>query len=462
VRLLRLLSGVSVALAIAGCSAPPPSSANAGGASLGAAVLDDGPTTLTAVPFERSEVERILALSPLPPPPADPTNRHADDPRAAHLGQFLFFDTRFSAGGVVSCANCHDPNTGWSDGLQLGIGIDELDRHSQTLWNAAYNRWFFWDGRADSMWSQALGPLEDPREHGGNRTGFAHTIAADPELRSAYESIFGALPALEEGERFPAAARPVADDPEHPENVAWESMGEADREAVDVVFANMGKALAAFQRKIVSRHSRFDEFVEGLRESNPTKLRSLTASAQNGLKLFLGKANCHLCHQGPNFTDREFHNTRIAPLRGGDAYDAGRYEGIALVQSSPFNGTSVHSDAPTGDSETKIDYLIQTGHNWGEFKTPSLRNVAVTAPYMHQGQLAGLRDVVRHYSTFEGATPIHQHAETILVPLNLSEGEIDDLVAFLQSLTDESASPALSSAPASPALPTDEVSRFRN
>jgi cytochrome c peroxidase len=392
------------------------------------------------------ERARVLELSPLPPPPRDPTNAHEDDPRAARLGQALFFDRRLSKTGTISCAHCHDPARGWSDGRARAIGLDQVQRHTPTLWNVAQNRWFFWDGRKDSLWSQALAPLEDPAEHAGSRLQYAHLVAADGRYRAAYERVFGALPELSDPERFPPLGRPVPGVPEHPHARAWNGMNAADRDAVDRIFVNLGKALAAYQRRIVSRRAPFDVFVEGLREGDARKRAALSPAAVRGLQLFLGKARCHTCHDGPYFSDLEFHDDRVPPLDPTQEPDSGRHAGIALVLDDPFNGLGRHSDDP-GAGRTKLAYLARTNHNRRELKTPTLRNVAVTAPYMHQGQLATLAEVVRFYSTLEGALAPHPE-ERLVEPLGLSPEEQADLVAFLESLTDTSLPAELTGPPA--------------
>jgi cytochrome c peroxidase len=382
----------------------------------------------------REERERVLALSPLPPPPRDPTNAHEEDPRAARLGQALFFDRRFSKNGTISCAHCHDPARGWSDGRQRAQGLGDVRRHTPALWNVAQNRWSFWDGRKDSLWSQALAPLEDPAEHGGSRLQYAHLVAADERYRRAYERVFGPLPDLSDPERFPPRGRPVPGVPEHPYARAWNGMSAADRDAVDRVFADLGKALAAYERRIVSRRAPFDVFVEGLRAGDAAKRAVLAPAAVRGLQLFLGKARCHTCHDGPHFSDLEFHDDRVPPLTSADEPDPGRYEGIALVLEDPFNGLGRFSDDVEA-GRTRLAYLARTSHNLRELKTPTLRNVAVTAPYMHQGQFATLAEVVRFYSTLEGALAPHPE-EKLIEPLGLSPEEQSDLVAFLESLTD--------------------------
>ena len=165
-----------------------------------------------ALEFSEAERKKILQHSPLPAPKADRSNAVAEDPAAAHFGQFLFYDTRLSADGEVSCATCHDPEQGWGDGRAQVEIAGLFPRQAPTLWNTAYNRWFFWDGRADSQWAQALGPLENPLEHATSRLEVAHLIYDDPALRSAYEGVFGAMPNVSDLSRFPASGRPVPDD----------------------------------------------------------------------------------------------------------------------------------------------------------------------------------------------------------------------------------------------------------
>ena len=421
-----------------------------------------------ARPFDESERAAILALSPLPPPPQDPTNAVHDDPAAARLGQALFFDPRFSKDGRTSCATCHDPGQSWTDGRELAQGATELRRNTPALWNLAWQRWFFWDGRADTLWNQALDPLEHPLEHAGSRLQYARIVHGDADLCAAYEAIFGPLEAFGDPERFPSHARPVPESHEHPLGAlppeeprhthlggsgflhphqrAWDRMSAADQEAATRVFVNLGKCLAAFQRKIVSSRSPFDRFVEGLREDDAKERAALSDAARRGLRLFLGKARCHLCHSGPEFTDKEFHDTGVPPSPRVAAADAGRREGLLIVASNPFNGASRWSDDP-GAGERKIAFLPSHGHTAAEFKTPTLRNVARTPPYMHQGQLATLEDVVRFYVTREGAVPAS--GERILEPLDLDDDDQRDLVAFLESLTDESLDPELTRPPES-------------
>ena len=241
--------------------------------------------------------------------------------------------------------------------------------------------------------------------------------------------------------------------PDTDDHKNWLSMTWADQRAIDTVFANVGKAIAAYERKLVSRNSDFDVFVDGLVTGELEKLEAITPAAQRGLKLFVGRANCRLCHSGPNLSDGTFHNTRIPPFAGGSPRDTGRYSAIDQIVRDQFNAAGAFTDEPTRQRGARLRRIHKSPHLWGEFKTPSLRNVALTAPYMHQGQLADLAAVLKFYSTLENALPLNREQEEVLAPLNLSESELADLQAFLESLTDSDVDPSLLVAPSSPILP---------
>jgi len=403
-----------------------------------------------AIAFTSQQRDRLLRLSPLPPVPRDPTNRVGDDPSARHLGRYLFFDTRFSRNNAVSCATCHDPNTGFNDASPRGRGVGVPARHTPSLWNVAYNRWFGWGGAADTLWSFALHAIESPDEHGSSRLEVAHAIYADHELRNAYEHVFGAMPDLSDRARFPGAGRPIENEPNHPRHRAWQSMREDDRHVVNQVFANFGKALAAYQRQLISRDAPFDRFVRGLRHNNANDQRALSLSAQRGAALFAGRGQCTLCHNGPNLTDGEFHNIGVPPAHGGPPRDPGRYRGAKRVKDDPFNAAGRYSEQRMGREADYVNLLKIGSEAWGQFKTPSLRNIAQTDPYMHQGQFETLRDVLDFYSTLEPSVPIGHHQEQILQPLHLSEQETNDLLAFLRSLTGTPIPRSLKQPPDSP------------
>lgn len=394
-----------------------------------------GDTRGGGLAVELSEQERrwIDQQSPLGPPPPSPTNAVADDPAAASLGQLLFFDPGLSVDGAVSCASCHRPERGWSSGEPLTRGARRGRLHVPTLLNVAYQRWFFWDGRADSLWAQALEPLEGEGELAGDRMGLVHRVRRDAALRASYEAAFGPLPDLGDRRRFPPRAKPLREDPDNPLDRAWRAMDPRDRDRVDRIFSDLGKAIEAYERLLVRASSPFDRFAEGLRRNDPEGLAALSPAAQRGLKTFLGRGQCRLCHSGPSFSDGEFHRLRV-PERS-SFEDMGRYRGIHRLRRNPFNGAGAYSDAP---DSALVRFLPEDTHETlGQMKTPTLRNVAETAPYMHNGRMAALEDVVRFYSTGIDPAPVVAGQEQILTPLRLTEGEIADLVAFLRSLTGE-------------------------
>jgi cytochrome c peroxidase len=366
-------------------------------------------------PWSTEELARLdsLSLASLPPLPPDPSNTVADDPAAAALGERIFFDARFSANGAVSCASCHMPEHAFTDGRPFGVGVGVIPLNTMTLVGAAYSPWQTWNGKRDSQWAQALLPLENPLEHGGDRTFYAHLLAE--YYAAEYTALFGPLPDLADGARFPRYAGPVD---AVAANIAWETMDAADRDAVNRVFANMGKVLAAYERTLLPKSTRFDRYVAAaLADDRPEMAAIFTSEEEAGLRLFLGKAGCIGCHHGPLFTDFAFHNTGIAegPMA------RGRATGVMLWAADPFNCLGVYSDA---ESEGCVQPQLE-GALPGAFKTPTLRNVTETAPYMHTGAFPDLMAVLRHYNA--GASG--------LAPLHLSQQELEQLAAFLGALT---------------------------
>ena len=372
------------------------------------------------------ELLRALWIGSLPPLPGDPSNRYADDPDAADLGEAFFFDTRFSVNGRVSCSSCHQPELAFTDGLPRGRGIGETPRSTMSVLGTAHAPFLFWDGRKDSLWAQALGPLENALEHGGNRAMYAHVIA--DHYRADYEATFGPLPDLTDTNRFPLSAGPV-DDPQARAN--WDVMAPADRDAVTAIYVNMGKAIEAFERGLLPTHSRFDRFVESLLGGSSSGAAALTAEEVEGLRLFIGEAQCTNCHNGPLLTNQSFHNTGVPPLAGHEP-DPGRGPAIGQLKGDEFNCLSRWSDADP-DECTALRFLRDDpGGLAGAFKPPSLRNVAETGPYMHAGQIATLEDLLRHYREAPAAAVGHSELE----PLDLTDAQLTELVAFLRSLDD--------------------------
>jgi cytochrome c peroxidase len=373
---------------------------------------------------EEAAMLRSLSLSSLEPLRPDPSNRYGDDPRAAKLGQALFFDERLSSNGKVSCASCHVQSQDFQDGKPLASGVGTTARRTMPIAGTAYSPWMFWDGRRDSQWSQALGPLESAVEHGGTRTQYAHIVAE--HYRGEYEEVFGKLPSLA---GLPRDAGPVD---EGARSEAWRSIPAARQDDISRVYANIGKAIAAYERRIGFTPSRFDRYVEvELAGRRHTATDSLSSDEEAGLRLFIGKASCANCHNGALLTDQHFHNTGVAASRSVATIDSGRAAGVRQALSAEFNCTSKYSDAREADCD-ELRFAVSEGEELVRaYKTPSLRNVDLRAPYMHAGQIASLEEVVRHYN----AAPRAPFGHSELKPLRLSPAEQRQIIAFLRTLT---------------------------
>jgi cytochrome c peroxidase len=373
---------------------------------LAAALVVPGAGGSELIAFTPQEIRRIVSHGPWPQPVlADPSNRVTGDPAAIALGARLFFDARLSSNGAVACATCHVPSRAWTDGRPRAIGLAGLDRNTPSVVNAGLGRWFGWDGGADSIWSQGLRAMLDAREMGGSPALVAGAIRADRGLACAHEAAFGAG----------AAAR---DDTQ--------------------VMVDAAKGIAAFVATLGSGRTPFDDFRDALARGDRGAAARYPAAAQRGARIFAGRGNCSVCHFGPAFTNGEFHEVGVPYTLGGGKVDPGRHGGIKRLQGDPFNLLGKYSDDASGAAATKTRHVEMQHANFGQFKTPSLRNVALTAPYMHDGRLATLPDVVRHYSELD-MERIHVHGEQLLQPLKLSAEESADLAAFLESLSDPAA-----------------------
>jgi cytochrome c peroxidase len=364
-----------------------------------------------------------LSLASLEALPNDPSNRYSDDAHAAALGRELFFDTRLSGNGKVACATCHVPATEFQDGTPLGHGVGVTGRRTMPIAGTAHGAWFFWDGRADSQWGQALGPLESAVEHGGTRTQYAHVVAE--KYRDRYTKVFGALPDLS---GLPPQAGPVADTAWR---AAWNRIAPTRRDDISRVYANIGKAIAAYERTIEYGASRFDRYVDAeLAGRSHTESDAFSPDEEAGLRIFIGKGSCANCHNGALLTDNHFHNTGI-PIASGAAVDSGRSVGVRQALDGEFNCTSRYSDAKAEDCD-ELRFADSEGPQLlHAFKTPSLRNVAARAPYMDAGQFKDLETVVEHYN----AAPRAPLGHSELKPLRLTPKERAQLVAFLRTLS---------------------------
>lgn len=407
-----------------------------------AAAPKDPPFELTA--FELELIRNSLGALTTDAPP-DPTNKFATSPAAAALGQRFFFDTRFSSNGAVSCATCHDPKTGFQDArANVSLGIKHGTRHTPTCLNSAFGSgdgtiWQFWDGRSDSLWAQALGPPENDLEMGGSRTAIAYAVY--DHYRAPFEAVFGPMPALRDATgkaKFPERTRPG--------DAAWKKIPKADQLAFNRIFANWGKAIAAYEHKLVSRNARWDTYwndiAGGASDSN-----ALSYQEKQGLRVFLGKAGCVACHDGPTFTDWQFHNVGVAQNGPNlPAEDTGRAGGIETAKTDEFGCASAFSDHPD-KSQCEAAGLAHERAMTGAFKTPGLRDLSKTAPYMHTGTFKTLEEVIDLYDRGGDGKGFVGPLDQKIGKLNLTPADKAALLAFLRTLDGEPLAPELLAAP---------------
>lgn len=280
--------------------------------------------------------------------------------KKTELGRFLFFDKRMSQDNKISCSSCHIPSLAFTDGQPVSSGIrrQQGGRSAPTAINRGFSKVQFWDGRANTLEEQSVGPLTNPIEHGfpGNADVVAKIKGIDGYKR-LFKQAFG---------------------------------------ADDISIEHVGKAIASFQRTLLSGNSPFDRF-----DWDGDEL-AISEAAKRGKKLFFGKARCNLCHFGTNFSDEKFHNIGIG--WNGESLDVGRY------------------------------HVTRKKEDMGAFKTPTLREISRTAPYMHDGRFATLREVIEHYNGGGVENPFQDNQ---IIPLGLSEREKDDLVEMLRTLNGE-------------------------
>ena len=355
--------------------------------------------------FSATELERIASHGPWPPPwTADPGNRVSGSAAAIRLGHQLFFEPRLSSNQRIACATCHDPLRGFQDSRSVARGLKDGTRNTPGLYNVRYQHWFGWDGGHDNLWSASLRPILDQREMGGSAPRTARLLRNSDSLTCHYRQAFGRAP--------------DARDPE--------------------LLVNIAKAIAAWQETLVSPHSSFDRYHAALERKDEQVAASYPAAAKRGLKIFVGRGQCATCHAGPLFSNGEFGDIGVPFFIRPTGVDPGRQGGIKRLLASPWNLLGTHNDDRTRGNATGTRHLRPEHRNFGEFKVPTLRNLRLTGPYMHNGSLATLSDVVRHYSELD-EDRLHADGERILKPLNLSGEESRDLVAFLESLSPETA-----------------------
>jgi cytochrome c peroxidase len=445
------------------------SAGGAGDAGNPGQVDDDPDPQLSA-----ADLERLGELSPseLPPPPADPTNRWADDPAAALFGQTLFFDPRFSGAlldgdndgtpfalgkkgetGKVACSGCHLPDGGFSDTRtlhrQISLGAGWGLRRAPSLLDVAHSKLLMWDGRRDALFNQPFGALESPVEMNSSRLYAARQMFENH--KAGYEAIFGPLPPLDDEARFPRLLAEQSGCPRLDKDnkcvgvqrgapgdqAEFDALAPADQDAVTRVWVNAGKAMAAYQRLLSCGPTPFDAWVHG-------DETAIGRAEQRGAALFVGKAGCVTCHSGAYLSDERFHNVGLRPGVVATVFidfnDPGASVGLVEAKADPLNSLGAFSDG----SDDRLPELIGPEYT-GAFRTPRLRCVALRPSFMHTGHVDDLEDVLAFFNRGgeQGGFPGHNE----LTPLKLSARELADLLAFLNSLTGPGPAPALLAPP---------------
>lgn len=435
----RIPIAVSLSLCAVACDSGPAQSevADTDVVSTGSDGTGTGDTAFFT-PEERSTI--LDWLGPLPDEiPADPSNAVADDDGAAALGQALFFEEAYSSTGDISCATCHDPRAAFDESRETNTseGLEFTDRSSMSVLNGAFaeaseeaSPWQFWDGRADSQWAQALAPPESEVEMGSTRVRVALVVYDD--YRDEYEAVFGGFPTLHDSE-----GNPLAPEDAKPGRESWETLEPAVQDAFTEVYVNYGKAIAAYERRLISRNSRFDIFWQEL-DDGAADSATLTDLEKQGLRVFIGKARCLGCHSGPNFTDGQFHNTAVPQVgEHVEPSDDGRAVGLRAALDSPFNCAGRWSDHPD-KSACAVTNVGDGEGELGAFKTSSLREIAHRAPFMHTGGVATIEQAIQHYD-LGGAAPglFAGQRDELMRPIGLSSPDRTALAAFLRALNGE-------------------------
>lgn len=365
-----------------------------------AADLSDVETTSVTLTATEKQLLQSFGNWPLNMP-ADPGNELSGISWAEELGQTLFHDPGLSSSGAFSCATCHQNSLAFSDGAQVAMGVRPHVRNTQGLLDVGLQRWFGWDGGADSLWAATLRPMLSNIEMDGNIEHIGDYLRNNDGFSKALETA-----GLMEG-------------------------NEQNNEAVTVLAA---KAIATHLRTLQSAPTSFDVYVDAVQREDELVMATYPDAAKRGLKIFLGDANCHVCHFGPNFSNGEFHDTGRPFFTAVGQVDPGRYEGIKRVRTDRYNLLGEFNSTKI-DTEVRKTQTVKIGQaNFGEWRTPSLRNLTLTAPYTHDGSLKTLRAVVDAYADIN-PDRLHSQGESILKPLNLDNQAREDLVTFLESLT---------------------------
>lgn len=340
-------------------------------------------TAITALAIALAVTSRVTAadvsdIGPLPSVPANPEN--APTTARMALGQTLFFDNRLSGNGTMNCSSCHLPNVGWTLPSAFSVANEGFveRRNPPTLINVGHNKALIWDGRAPNLEKQAIGSTTNPVHKGQNMEKLLKILNDDPKIVAMFQAAYN--------------SKPNVDD--------------------------FGRALAVWQRHfLVTGDSDFDRYMKG-------NMLALSESALRGMELFKGKGGCIACHNGPNFTDSGFHNTG---MKRNAEFDKPEFQKILA-----FDAKRMKIDNPEQMNDDPGRYLVTKNKaDWKKFKTPTLRNITDTAPYMHDGRYQTLDAVIDHYDRGGDKT---ENQDARIKPLGLSATEKTDLKAFLSSL----------------------------
>lgn len=485
-RFAPLTAGAAVLLTVVGCGSTSPQAPlqatpgdDAGTASDAAGNLTPDDTGVAEDPdpdpvLGDAVMTALRALSPakLPAPKPDKSNAKADDPAAALLGQKLFFDSRFSGAlldgdndgtpnalgnkgdtGKVACAGCHLPQSEFSDSRtirhQISLGAGWGTRRAPSILDVGQSTLIMWDGRRDSLYSQVFGPLESAVEWNSSRLFAVAQVFAN--YKAEYEGVFGALPPLNDHQRFPALTaaqsgclkldaynactgkmRGAPGD-----GAEYDGMTAADQTLVTRVWVNVGKAIGAYERLLSCGQGKFDGWIQG-------DATALGRAEQRGAALFVGKGRCVDCHSGPFLSDEKFHNVGLKPEVVAtvflDADDPGASKGLVQANMDALNVAGAFSDGNDG----RLPAMVGPEYE-GTFRTPRLRCVSKRPSFMHTGQVGSLDDVMAFFG--RGGDGYGYPGKNELTAINLSPRERSDLVAFLKTLDGPGPAAALRAPP---------------
>ena len=358
--------------------------------------------------------------------PVDLSNRYFNEEIAIELGEKLFKDKGLSRSGEVSCATCHMTDGEMVPNESRTALHDRSNRTVMSVLGSGHQSFLFWDGRVDSLWSQALEPLENPNEHNLTRT---EVVSYVQEAYAAEMKILNIPPV--------AAAKGIKASPlgNRKQKEMWDGLPNAAKKDINHSFASIGKFIAAYEAKLPVPYAEWETILTSLKKKNQETVANLD-DIMNGFKLFMGKARCASCHNGPLFSDRDFHNTGMPGLENSPP-DLGKQSGILKLLTNPFNCFGEYSDT---EPELCYDLLYQNRsieRSFGAFRTPSLRGVSKRKRLGHAGQFSSLEEIVKHYNKAPLGpyfSLIGKEGASELVPLGLSNQEILELISFLKTL----------------------------